>query len=67
MNHGPGTIRYTTIRKFSELSGYTEDAVRSKIKRGDWLENREWVKAPDRRILIDVVGYNAWVEQSCGS
>jgi len=56
-------VRYTTIGKFSELTGYTEDAIRSKIKRGDWPRGHEWVKAPDGRILIDVVGYNAWVEQ----
>lgn len=30
--------KYITIRKFEELTGYTEEAVRAKIKRGDWLE-----------------------------
>jgi len=65
MNDAFVALRYTTIRKFSELSGYTEDAVRSKIKRGDWLQDREWVKAPDGRILIDMVGYSAWVIRGC--
>lgn len=39
------------------LSGYTPDGVRSKIKRGDWLEGALWVKAPDGRILIDLEGH----------
>jgi hypothetical protein len=54
-------LRWVTIKKFSEMSGYTANAVRSKIKRGDWLEGHVWIKAPDGRILIDVVGYESWV------
>ncbi|PTR07076.1 hypothetical protein C8R32_10831 [Nitrosospira sp. Nsp5] len=53
---------YVTIRKFSEFSGYTEDAIRAKIKRGAWMENRVWRKAPDGRILISVEGFESWVE-----
>ncbi len=54
--------RYITIAKFSELTGYTVDAVQSKIKRGQWLMDQLWVKAPDGRILIDLQGYAAWAE-----
>ena len=54
-------VRWLTIEKFSGASGYTPDAVRSKIKRGDWLEGKVWVKAPDGRILIDTEGYEQWV------
>ena len=54
-------LRWLTIEKFSRESGYTPDAVRSKIKRGDWLESQIWVKAPDGRILIDSEGYEQWV------
>jgi hypothetical protein len=54
-------IRHVTIPKFCELTGYSEDAVRSKQKRGDWLEGREWIKAPDGRILMDLEGYERWV------
>ncbi|MBV8271913.1 MAG: excisionase [Cupriavidus sp.] len=55
-------VRFLTIRKFSEKSGYTEDAVRTKIQRGIWLEGDVWIKAPDGRQLIDVKGYETWVE-----
>ena len=54
-------MRWLTIKKFCELSGYTVNAVRSKIKRGDWLEGQVWIKAPDGRNLIDVEGYEKWV------
>lgn len=50
-----------TIEKFCDATGYTPDAVRSKIKRGDWLEEAVWVKAPDGRILISMKGYEWWV------
>lgn len=53
-------IRYVTIRRFAEASGYTEHVIRIKIRDGVWRLGREWIKAPDGRILIDVEGYNAW-------
>ena len=46
-------MRYVTIEKASNLTGYTPDAIRSKIKRGDWLEGAVWQRAPDGRVLID--------------
>lgn len=54
-------MRWLTIEKFSAETGYTPDAVRSKIKRGDWLEGKVWIKAPDGRILMDTEGYEKWV------
>lgn len=54
------SARHVTIKKFCAETGYTPDAVRSKMKRGDWLEGAVWVKAPDGRILIDMEGYEAW-------
>ena len=57
-------MRYVTIEKASDLTGYTPDAIRSKIKRGDWLEGAVWQRAPDGRVLIDLQGYEKWVEGS---
>lgn len=57
-------VRWVTISKFSEITGYTEDAVRSKIQRGDWPENYLWRHAPDGRILMSIEGYNKWAEGS---
>ena len=52
-----------TIGKFSELSGYTEGAIRQKIKEGVWQENEVFSRAPDNRVLISLGGYEAWVDQ----
>ena len=54
-------MRFVTIQKFAAQSGYTEDAIRSKIKRGDWIQGHEWRRAPDGRTLIDISGVEAWV------
>ena len=61
-------IKWLTIRKFSCETGYTENAVRCKIKAGVWLEGLLWKKAPDGRILMNTAGYEQWVEeeQECG-
>lgn len=56
------SLRYVTIGKFAAESGYTEDAIRTKIKNGVWLMGSVWIKAPDGRNLIDVQGYERWVE-----
>jgi hypothetical protein len=55
-------VNYVTIRKASELTGYTENAIRSKVADGTWLEGVVWRRAPDNRILISLAGYEAWVE-----
>jgi hypothetical protein len=54
-------ILFKTIEKFATESGYTPDAIRTKIKRGVWTENFVWFRAPDKRILISTEGYNEWV------
>lgn len=54
-------MRYLTIRKFANESGYTEAAIRAKIADGTWTEDQVWRRAPDNRILIDVYGFEEWV------
>jgi hypothetical protein len=55
-------VRYVLIPKFSELTGYTPKAVERKIAEGVWLEGREYRRAPDNRILVDLEGFTRWVE-----
>ncbi|WP_414609675.1 excisionase [Stenotrophomonas pavanii] len=54
-------VRFVTLKQFEALTGYTVDAINSKIKRGDWLEGAVFFKAPDGRNLIDLEGYEEWV------
>lgn len=57
-----GPARFMTVDAFSAISGYTGAAIRSKKAEGIWREGKEYVIAPDGRILIDVEGYNKWVQ-----
>lgn len=57
-------MTYVTIKKLSQLIGYTEDAIRAKIKKGVWLKGQHWVKSPDGRILVHLPRVYAWIE-SC--
>ena len=61
------SLRHLTIPAFAAQSGYTEDAIRAKIKRGEWLEGRVWIKAPDGRTLIDVEGFESWATGAASS
>lgn len=54
--------RYVLIKRFSEMTGYTEKAVQRKIGDGVWIHGREYRRAPDGHICIDLEGYQKWVE-----
>jgi hypothetical protein len=54
--------RYIRIPKFEELVGYTVKAIARKIERGVWTEGREFRRAPDGHIPVDLQGYERWVE-----
>jgi hypothetical protein len=48
------------VKKFCEMTGWTEKAVSRKREEGVWIEGREYHKAPDGSIVIDILGYNKW-------
>ena len=52
--------RFVRIPKFCEDTGYTKGAVETKIARGVWLQGKEYLRAPDNCVLIDMEGYNRW-------
>jgi hypothetical protein len=56
--------RYVLLCLAERITGYTVKAMERKIERGDWVEGKFWVRAPDGRVLIDMVGYHKWVEGS---
>lgn len=55
-------LALVTIKKLADESGYTEDALRSKIARGDFAQGVHYIKAPDGRIHFIVEAYLRWVE-----
>lgn len=54
--------RYVRLPLFEQITGYSQKAVRRKIEEGVWLEGKQYRRAPDGRILIDMDGYEKWVE-----
>lgn len=59
-------MKWVTIRRFSELSGYSAEAVRSKIKKGVWKYRVHFRKAPDGRVLVNIEEIEKWVESIQG-
>lgn len=55
-------VRYVKPLKFAELTGYSVKAVERKIETGVWREGHEYRKAPDGKRLLDLDGYEKWVE-----
>ena len=56
------SARYVTLDKFAAETGYTAKAIEIKIARGVWIEGRQFRRAPDGRVLVDMQGYEKWVE-----
>lgn len=55
-------IRYVLVPVFCSLTGYTLGAVENKIRKGVWREGHEYRRAPDGHVLVDLRGYERWVE-----
>jgi len=53
-----------TLQKLAVESGYTEEALRGKIARGEFIEGKHYIKAPDGRIHFIVEEYLKWVESN---
>jgi hypothetical protein len=54
--------RYVTITVAAAVTGYSADAIETKIKRGVWVEGVHYRIAPDGRRMIDLRGVERWVE-----
>jgi len=52
--------RLVRSKKYAEISGISEGAQRMKCKRGQWLENREYIIAPDGKMMIDWEQVDLW-------
>ncbi|MBX9811253.1 MAG: excisionase family protein [Burkholderiales bacterium] len=54
---------WVLINKLSDATGYTDDAVRAKIKRGHWVMGIHFTKAPDGRLLFNLEAIRKWIER----
>ena len=55
-------MKWVLISKVIELIGYTDDAIRAKIKKGVWLCDIHWKKAPDGRLVFNMGAIQKWIE-----
>jgi hypothetical protein len=55
-------MKWVLIKKLADIFGYSEDAARAKMRKGVWLKDIHWTKAPDNRILFNVVAIQQWIE-----
>ena len=56
-------ITYVTVKKMSELTGYSEKALYSKMY-ANWTEGRQYVHAPDGKPMINVGEFELWVQST---
>ena len=54
------TSRFVKLPLAESATGYSVEAMNTKIKRGVWLEGHEYIRAPDGSLLVDMVGYELW-------
>ena len=52
---------WVLIKKVQEQTGYTDQAIRAKIKKGVWPQGRLWKKAPDNRIVFNLPEIQSWM------
>lgn len=53
--------RWVLVSVVVEYTGYTDAAVRAKIKRGDWPYRTFWRKAPDDRFVFNLSQIQRWM------
>ena len=54
---------WVLIHKIVDEIGYSDDAVRAKIKKGVWLKGIHWRKAPDGRIFLNPPAIERWIKE----
>jgi hypothetical protein len=56
-------VRFVTVKKFCELTGYTAAGVYSRKCKGAWPEGSVWRYEPGTtKILMDLEAFERWVE-----
>lgn len=55
-------MKAVTIKIFSQLSGYTDKAVRNKIYRGIWVKNIHYSKSIEGHITINIPAVESWIQ-----
>lgn len=54
-------VETITLKKLSEITGYSQGALRQKIYRGELVKGKHYIHGPDGRVHIIVSEWNQWV------
>ena len=54
-------IKWITIKAFSEVTGFTQEAIKAKRARGIWRDG-DITKKTCNTVFVNVQRYNEWVE-----
>lgn len=54
-------MKWITLKRFCEISGYSPKAIYNKKDRGIWKQNIHWRKAPDKKIFISPDAIDLWI------
>ncbi len=54
-------MEWLTLKKFSEISGISEDAIRANLKKGVWQKDKHWIKAPNGRLFCNPKEVEQWL------
>lgn len=55
-------MKWVTIKRLAELSGYTKKAIYNKRERGVWSEGIHSRKSPDNRLQFNIEAIELWIE-----
>jgi hypothetical protein len=61
IHHYP--VRWVKLERYCELTGDTEEAVRGRRARGEWLDGRH-VRLRKRRLWVNLPEADKWVENN---
>jgi hypothetical protein len=50
-----------TTNKLSDLTGYSKGAIHMKVKKGIWIRNEHYLKAPDGKLIFVVEMIYQWM------
>ncbi len=65
-DNGAAYPSYVREKRFAALTGYTEKATYHKIENGTWLQGRQYCRARDGLLCIEMEGFYRWVEEVAG-
>lgn len=58
---------HVTLTLAQAVTGLSIKSMEARIARGVWLQGKEYHRAPDGRIFVDLRGYALWVESGRAS